>query len=193
MDEVAVIVFHFSGDDDEAEEANSFMDDEGENDENEEDIAKQTNGMVLTDECERTTIMPECDTISPPYRKRKSRVKRILSSDDEEPVVYDEVQRTPKKDIGAMSIVEEIAGTKTLHVNGDGRTDQMYNDPYTSSCSDDQMDRTEMMLFSMLNSEDFVPCFDFGLDLGPPDLETSEERRQVNSLHFSYEIICIHC
>ena len=170
------VFLSFSGDDDEAEEVNSFIDDDYETHESEEELTRNSDRMASSDD--NTKIQPKCEIFSPLCRRKKPSVKRIFSSDDEEPSIVDEVRitETPKKGIIAGKIIQNSDRAKTLNVPCDRQTvsPSIYNNY--------QMDSRNEMLYSMLNSEDFVPCFDFGLDLGPNDTEVNEEILQVGSV-----------
>ena len=167
----------FRDDDDEAEESNSFVVD----DEDEDRIMQETDKSMSFDESENTNAELKSRVASSPLSRKKSRVKRILSSDDEEPVVFDKLQstetletRTTPVNIAQKSVEVEQPLDKTPN----RQTVQKCNCP-SSFPNNDYLDGRFTMLRTLLNSEDFVPCFDFGLDLGPVDLESTGEPLQV--------------
>ena len=164
----------FSDDDDEAEESNSFVVD----DENEDEIMQEIDGAVSFDESENAI---KSHVACSPLPRKKSRVKMILSSDDEEPVVFNELRSTkmPEKGITQVNVAQNsVEVEQPLNNTHNRQTVQKCNCP-SSFSNIDCLDGRFTMLRTLLNSEDFVPCFDFGLDLGPVDVESTGEPLQV--------------
>lgn len=137
------------------------------------------NADTMASSNDNTTIQSKCEIVSPLYRRKKPSVKRIFSSDDEEPPIIDEVHitETPKKGIIAGNVIQNSDRAKALDIPCDGQNAS------PSIYINYQVDNRDEMLYSVLSSVGFVPCFDFGLDLWPKDPEeVNEELWQVGSV-----------
>ena len=184
-----------SDDDDEAAELNSFIDDGGEFDEDNdcEDGSEQvptSDEECLSDGLDNTKLQSKSDINSPPYRKKKSRLKRILSSDDEEPIVDEmkgedknttEIERPTRRSNGSFDETNKVEFTRNGPIMNKDCSPSSH-----SMTANEKMVNKNRALYSLLIAEDFQPCFDFGLDLGPRDLQVKDESQKVPCLNLIF-------